>query len=161
MAIRDISVVKNGAGGGAQREATLSFDGIKGSVMFSDLFYEGSPVQFEQVEVSGYKVDANGDFFTWRKKSPVVFSISLFPGSKSDKTMTAMLKACAGNVGESAKIAIATIQYSGVNKMTFKDGVLVAGLPGVNANADNRMGAKTFRFAFASFECDATARQGS
>ena len=148
MAIRDLSVVKNGAGGGVQREVSIILDGIGGNLLFSDLFYEGAPVQFEQMTVGGGAIDANGEFYTWREKQPVTFSISVFPGSKSDRTLSNMLKALHGDVGKSMEIKVATIQYSGIDKMVFKNGVVVAGMPGVNANSDNRMGAVTYRFSF-------------
>ena len=96
MAIRDISVVNNGAGGGVQREVSITLDGVGGKLLFSDLFYEGTPVQFEQMNVGGGAIDANGEFYTWREKQPVTFTISVFPGSKSDRTLSNMLKALHG-----------------------------------------------------------------
>lgn len=148
MALRDISVVDNGAGGGVQRGVSITLDGVGGNILFSDLFYEGTPVQFEQTDVGGGAIDANGEFYTWRTKNPITFSISVFPGSKGDRTLSNMLKALHGDVGKSSEIKVATIQYSGIDRMVFKNGVAVAGMPGVNANADNRMGAVTYRFSF-------------
>ena len=150
MAIRDLSVVQNGAGGGVQRTVSINLDGVGGQLLFSDLFYEGSPIQFEQMNVAGYHMDANGNFYSWRTVQPVVFTISVFPGSKSDRVLSNMLKALHGDLEKDAKVRVATIQYSGIDKMEFNDGVMAAGMPGVSASGDNRMGAKTYRFAFGS-----------
>lgn len=150
MAIKDISVVRNGAGGGVQRTVSINLDGVGGQILFSDLFYDGSPIQFEQAPVTGYKIDANGNFYTWRTKQPIVFSISLFPGSKSDRVLSALVKSCFSDLEKKPVVNVATIQYSGIDKMEFHDGVVVAAMPGVGASGDNRMAAKTYRFAFGS-----------
>ena len=139
---RDISVI-----GGAYN-ASFSFDGISGDIDFSDLYYEGSAIQFEQVEFSGAQIDANGKFFTWRKKNPVVFTISVFPGSGTDLALHNAMEACLDNVGEKVEIRSGLIQYSNGVRMTFLNGTITSGMPGTNANGDNRMGPKTYRFVF-------------
>ena len=149
MAIKDLSVVGNAVTGTANaRAATLVFDGKSSIIKFSDLFYEGQVVQFEQMDVSGYDVDANGRFYTWRTKKPIVFTISLFPGSRSDMSLANTVLSCISASGKSIEIKNASLTYSSGYTMSFSDGTLAGWLPGVNASGDNRQGAKTYRFAF-------------
>ena len=116
-------------------------------VDFNDLYYDGSPIQFEPQEVCGYKVDANGKFYTWRTKKPIVFSISMIPFSLSDIRLTSILYACRQSVGMEADIRVMEIKYSSFG-IKLLNGIMVSGMPGTNATGDNRMGPRTYRFAF-------------
>ena len=139
---RDLSVVCG------QYDAAFSFDGISGSIGMSDLYYEGSVIQFEQVELAGAQTDANGQIYFWRKKAPVVFTISVFPGSKTDISLSNAMEACLSDVGEFVEIKSGRIKYSNGIEMTFSNGAISSWMPGANANGDNRIGPKTYRFVF-------------
>lgn len=147
-ALRDISVSSSEWG------ALFNIDGILGEVLVSDLFYEGQVVQFEQMDLAGAATDANGKFYTWRKKNPVVFTISVFPGSESDITLANAMEACMSENGKYVQIKSAIWQVSNRMKMYFTNGTITAWLPGISAGGDNRMGPKTYRFAFEKVEID-------
>lgn len=140
---RDISVSD-----GITGNTSFSFDGIAGEIHFSDLYYEGSVIQFEQVEVSGAQMDANGKFFMWRKRNPVIFTISVFPGSPTDITLGNLVTASLDQTGYMAEIKSGIIEYSSGLRMEFSNGTISSGMLGANANGDNRMGPKTYRFVF-------------
>lgn len=129
-------------------EVAFSFDGISGRISFSDLYFEGSVIQFEQAEIGGGQIDANGKFFTWRKKNPIVFTISLIPGSVSDLTLQNAMEACLDDTGKQVVIKSGFIKYSTGDKMTLTNGTVTAWMAGIGANGDNRLAAKTYRFMF-------------
>ena len=144
--IRDISV------SGTGWAALFNMDGIAGQVLAQDLFYQGQVVQFEQVDVAQAAIDANGRFYMWRTKKPVVFTLSVFPGSPSDVTLTNALAACMSTVKKYVWIKAAMWRVSSGAQMTFREGTLLSGLPGINADGSNTQGPKTFRFAFSEYD---------
>ena len=152
--------------------ATLTFSckGLAGNVVleFSD---EGTPMEFPDLETCGYAMTMNGELVTWTKPSPITFSITVIPGSKSDEAMRNLLYL--GHVGgrrgkaidqgsvyiESCTVTVPSISTETTGaivgqakklQFTFKNGRLTGGRPAIGSNAEGKMSANTYRFVFES-----------
>ena len=132
---------------------------------FSD---EGTPIEFPDSEVCGYAMTMNGELVTWTKPSPITWSLTVIPGTKSDVALRNLLYA--GHVGgrkgkaidqgyvhiSSATLSVPSttsngvISSAGTISFTFENGRLSSGPTAVGSNAEGKMSARTYKFVFES-----------
>lgn len=127
--------------------ATFTASGEFITINKADLSDQGTPMQYEPAEVSGYVPDLNGEFIVYRKPAPILFSFTLLPYTPSDCDLIDFLYCCISR-GDSPQINQAVVHVSESATITYTDGTLLSGIPGVGANNEGRMESHTYRFMF-------------
>ena len=127
--------------------ATFTASGETVTVYKADLSDQGTPMQYEPAEVSGYVPDLNGGFVVYRKPAPILFSFTLLPYTHSDVKLINFLYKCISQ-SDSPQIDQAVVNVSETAVITYTDGTLISGIPGVGANNEGRMESHTYRFMF-------------
>ena len=128
---------------------------------------EGDPISIPDNEVRAGEMGLNGDLVTWAKPTPITFSISLIPGTTSDKILSAALRAAhIGGKGSSAKfdaveIDTLTIKTPHGNvkdtlklqepvSYVFSNGYVQSGPMAQGTNSEGKASMKTYNFTFES-----------
>lgn len=138
-------------------------------VEFSD---EGSPVEVDDVEVTGEAVTLNGQAVYWRKPSLYHVTVTVIPGSQNDLDLQRMLHASKVQNGESvtpiSELTVTmTINAPKINesngsqqtgrKWTFKNGRFLRGKIGMQTDPEGKMSAMAYSFAFEQCETSGSA----
>lgn len=144
------------------QKAKMEFSRLPG-VKIEDLSDSGTPVSFGRVDPVEVLRDMNGNAFAVQRLVAPEFSISLIPGSESDKRLAAILRSCLDvsqrggmiPIPKDLSIGDVNITYPARNKdgeygLSFKDGFLVGGFPGISSSSDGRMEAQPYSFKFSS-----------
>lgn len=152
----------------------LTGGGLAGNIVleFSD---EGTPIDFPDLEVCGYAMTMNGELVTWTKPTPITFTLTVIPGSKSDELLRKLLYAghVGGRKGKRVSQAVvylseavlevpsittndSAVSTSSTLKFKFANGRLSGGNPAIGSNAEGKMTARTYRFVFESVSSDKT-----
>jgi len=122
---------------------------------FSD---EGSPIEVDEIEVAGYAINLNGLMIRWRKPAAYVAKVTVIPGSDNDESLTKLLNAAhitkgatlepIANLKVTMEVSAPGINGAASRTWTFEEGCIVSGSPAVASDAEGKMQAKTFTFAF-------------
>lgn len=125
---------------------------------FSD---EGTPIECNDVEVTGSAVTLNGQLILWRKPCAYVVSLTVIPRSDNDETLLCMLHDAHVTPGNVVKIsnlnASLTIVSPKINESgsqisgdtwKFTNGRIVSGPTGPASSAEGKMSARTYTFVF-------------
>lgn len=130
---------------------------------FSD---EGSPVEVDEIEVTGHSINLNGTVLRWRKPTAYTVKVTVIPLSENDISLSKLLEAAkveptgtgvyavsVASLNTTLEIAAPAINKSGGNASgmrtwTFKEGCIVSGNPGIATDAEGKMQSKTYSFVF-------------
>lgn len=153
----------------------VTIKGPKLSVEISEFASEGDPISIPDLEVRNGEMGLNGDLVTWAKPSPIAFSVSVIPGSESDRKLSAALRA--GHIGgrgastqfDSVYVQQLTIKtpygqaknnltVSNSSSWVFSNGYLLSGSPAQGTNAEGKAAMKTYNFVFESVTQNTTIR---
>lgn len=125
---------------------------------FSD---EGTPIECNEIEVTGSAVTLNGQLILWRKPNAYVVSLTVIPRSDNDAALRAMLHDAHVSPGNVVKVsqlnASLTIVAPKINESgsqvkgdswKFTNGRIVGGPTGPSSSSEGKMSARTYTFVF-------------
>lgn len=132
-----------------------------GSTVISEFSDEGTPVECNEIEVTGHAMTLNGQVIFWRKPNAYVVSVTVIPMSDNDITLGNMLEMAHVKPGNAVpvdklttsltincpKINKSGSQMSG-NMWSFQNGRIVSGPTGPSTNSEGKMSARTYTFVF-------------
>ena len=136
---------------------TITISGAAGTVEVRDFMDDANPVEFQDCEVSAVGVNCNGNMIRYAKPSAIMMSVTVIPGSDSDKGLYNMWRAY--RIQSSFQSVweepiSASISYgnrgSGMSRRltTMKNGTMVSGPAGISSNGEGKMQGRTYTFAF-------------
>jgi len=143
--------------------AIITIGNITTITEFSD---EGTPFEAPDVEVSENVKNLNGHMISSRKPAVYPLSVTVIPGSKNDKELSAFLAKCSlmpgangasatagvqGFLIESATVVIPDIDGGTTRTYRYGNGRIKSGPTGPSTSAEGRQAARTFTFEFESF----------
>ena len=148
---------------------TVSCGGISTTITeFSD---EGSPIECQDIEVTGHSATLNGQAIFWRKPSLYQVSVTVIPGSDNDAALQQMLRRAHMHPGNIANIseleATMTIRapqinasgsQAGGNSWNFSYGRILSGPTGPSSNGEGKTSARTYTFIFERMNMSITGR---
>lgn len=131
--------------------STIVIDGIS----IRDFIDDANPVDIQDTEVSNIEWSCNGLMIRTIKPSAVMMSVTVIPGSPSDKSLRRRFADNFCNAGncsleEANKSISASISPANPNvpSYTFTGGTYVSGAAAVSVSAQGKMGGNTYTFAF-------------
>lgn len=128
-------------------------------IKISNFMDDANPVEFPDVEVSGYGINCNGVMIRWAKPNAVIMSVTVIPGSMEDAKLYRLwnqYRVQDGNYnaqwGSSldASISIGNTQMAGKRSYSFSGGTMISGPGGPTASSEGKMSGRTYTFAFAA-----------
>lgn len=140
--------------------ADISFLGTKVTITSIPTFPQGfvvtefaddaEPVSFERVQIRETAVGVNGEKVSWKKVALKPVSISVIPGSESDKNLDILYKA---NTPEKDKFCVddnitMVVAYPNGTIKTCTGGSIVEGDPAWSGDSNGRIKTKTYNFVF-------------
>ena len=143
------------------RLCDVSFAGSKitvAGITISNFMDDANPVEFPDVDVSGYGVNCNGVMIRWAKPNAVIMSVTVIPGSDEDAKLYrlwAKYRVQDGSYSDqwsvplTASISIGNQQMTGKRNYSFAGGTMLSGPGGPTAHGDGKMNGRTYTFAFA------------
>lgn len=147
--------------------AKVTFKVGKSSVILDEFASDQDPISVPELEVRNGEMNMNGDLVTWAKPVPISFSVSVIPGSQSDKQLSAAIRSAhIGGKGEHTQFdavfipsltittpygqAQNTLTVATRDSWTFSNGYLSAGSPAQGTNSEGKANSKTYTFTFES-----------
>lgn len=137
---------------------------------FSD---EGTPFEFNEIEVTGSALSLNGELILWAKPVAYAASVTVIPGTREDEQLRKMLEdAHVRRNGSSTKAVSAsdcnaTLVFTcpgietfksdgataGGNKKTYtySNGRIVSGPTAPSASAEGKLSSRTYTFVFEQY----------
>lgn len=136
-----------------------------GMTTISEFSDEGSPVEVDEIEVTGHSINLNGTVIRWRKPTAYTVKVTVIPLSENDVSLTKLLLASkveptgggvkavdVASLATKMEIAAPAINESGqgssMRKWWFTEGCIVGGSPAVASDAEGKMQSKTYSFVF-------------
>lgn len=138
-----------------------------GKVTLTEFAEDADPISISDLEVRKGGMNLNGNLVSWAAPNPITVSLSLIPGSASDKKLSALIRAChlggKGNqIGDafisSMTIAVptsvgatdaGTLAISGSKtQWSFSNGFITSGPVAQGTNSDGKATTKTYTFTF-------------
>ena len=127
---------------------------ISGVGDIRDFMDDANPVEFQDCEVSAVGVNCNGQMIRYAKPSAVMMSVTVIPGSGSDKALWALwkkyrIKDSWDMQWETDLSATVTVQngHFGMSR-TLTGGTMVSGPGGPTSNGEGKLQGRTYTFAF-------------
>jgi uncharacterized protein YodC (DUF2158 family) len=146
------------------------------STTISEFSDEGTPVECNEIEVTGHAVTLNGQVIFWRKPNAYVVAVTVIPMSDNDITLGNMLEMAHVKPGEggaapvskltaSLTINCPKINESGSqsrgNTWSFQNGRIVSGPTGPSTSSEGKMTARTYTFVFETLSRNASGTKVS
>lgn len=135
-----------------------------GTTTISEFSDEGSPVEVDEIEVTGHSINLNGTVIRWRKPTAYTVKVTVIPLSENDVSLTKLLLASkveptgsgvravdVASLTTKMEIAAPAINKSGQGGMrtwTLTEGCILGGSPAVASDAEGKMQSKTYSFVF-------------
>ncbi len=122
---------------------------------------DANPVEFPDVEVTGYGVNCNGVMIRWAKPNAVIMSVTVIPGSNEDAQLYRLWARYRVQNGQynsdwsnalTASISVGNTQMLGIRSYSFGGGTMVSGPGGPTATGEGKMQGRTYTFAFTTTE---------
>lgn len=139
-----------------------------GSTTISEFADEGSPVEVDEIEVTGHQLMLDGSVLYWTKPTAYFVKVSVIAGSGNDESLTKLLELShpGGRFGEqntdelTVKMEVSSPRiYNGgsgadnfggsAKRHSFSDGRMLSGSPAISVDSEGKIQAKTFSFVFA------------
>lgn len=155
---------------------TIEMDGLPKGFTISEFAEDSDPISIPDLEVRKGGMNLNGKLISWASPNPVSVSFSIIPGSQSDLTLCAALRAAhIGGVGNNignAYVKSLTITVPLVSdensdtsfagrkskSWTFINGYISSGSPAQGSNGEGRASTKTYTFVFEGFSQETTKK---
>lgn len=129
---------------------------LKASVTFPTGFSvtafadDSDPFDLPSIKIAETAMGVNGDLVIWNTPTPIVFSLSVIPGSDDDKNLSILFEQ--NRAGKNKKSAKDKITITGIypdgRKITLVNGGITDGMPGDSVASAGRLKSKTYTFAF-------------
>lgn len=146
---------------------TIKADAI-GATTISEFADEGSPVEVDEIEVTGHQLMLNGSVLYWTKPTAYTAKVTVIPLSANDISLSKLLESTKVERTENGMVRICSsaatkttmeIAAPGINRSgpsgknvmrtwTFSNGRIVSGNPGIVSDEEGKMKAKTYSFVF-------------
>ena len=138
----------------------VSFAGSKVNVAgipIEDFMDDANPVEFPDVEVSTVGVNCNGVMIRNAKPNVVMMSVTVIPGSQSDRSLYNLWKQyrvqngvnkAAGQWSQSLQGSITVANGQRGGRYSFQGGTMVSGPGGPASSGEGKMQGRTYTFAF-------------
>jgi len=139
----------------------LSFAGstVKvGGITIRDFMDDANPLDFPDVTVANVGVNLNGIMARHSNPTPVVFSVTVIPGSDSDVALNKMwcesrVESGGYNSSWGKGLTATIVIMNGTRRKTqysFRGGTMLSGPGGPSATGDGKMQGRTYTFGFAA-----------
>lgn len=144
------------AGSISARLYDVSFAGstitVNGATI-TDFVDDANPIEFQDVVLTRPEFSCNGRMIRCIKPNPIVMSVTVIPGSASDKGLFNLWKGYYCGISSMCKQFIdcnITIgnNTSSIKSISLKGGTMISGPGGFSANGVGKMKGKTYVFAF-------------
>lgn len=129
-----------------------------GGIQVQDFMDDANPVEFSDTEVCQIEWDCNGCIIQTIKPSPIIASVTVIPGSASDKGLRGLWrKSCVNEGGISLDEAETALEMtiapgnSHIPSFSFSRGCCISGTPGITVRSDGKTQGNTYTFAFAKY----------
>lgn len=134
-----------------------------GQVQISRFSDEGTPFEFNEIEVTGSALSLNGELITWSKPVAYAASVTVIAHSDEDEALRKLLEAShvrftgggtkavnAENVNTKLTLKCPTLNSSGESfKMySYTNGRIVSGPTAPSTSAEGKLAARTYTFVF-------------
>ena len=132
----------------------VKIDGIE----ITDFMDDANPIDFPDVTIANVGVNFNGIMARHSNPTPVIFSITVIPGSHSDRELSDLwqnsrVENCTYNTdwskGLTCDISMANYTRQ-ISQYHFAGGTMISGPGGPSATGEGKMLGRTYTFAFAS-----------
>lgn len=138
-----------------------------GTITLTEFAEDADPISISDLEVRKGGMNLNGNLVSWAAPNPITVSMSLIPGSESDKKLSALIRAChiggkSNQIGDAfiSSMTIAVPSSIGAKdasnlkisqpstKWTFSNGFVSSGPVAQGSNSDGKATTKTYTFVF-------------
>ena len=126
-----------------------------GGHLIEDFMDDANPIDVQDTEVANIEWSCNGRMIRTVKPSAVIISVTVIPGSPSDKALHSLWvnsfsNGGLGNMSTANEPIDCLISNSGagIGPYRFRNGTCLAGAAAVTANGQGKMGGNTYTFAF-------------
>lgn len=136
----------------------LSFAGssfVIDGVQIDEFMDDANPIDIQDTDVCNIEWSCNGKMIRTIKPSAVIVSVTVIPGSGSDRALRKIWKKNFCNTGdvsvEDANRGLSAsinIGRKGVDSFSFYGGTCVSGAAAMTSNGQGKMGGNTYTFAF-------------
>ena len=133
----------------------LSFAGAKVSINgceITEFMDDANPVDVQDAETCNIEWSCNGKMIRTVKPSGVFISVTVIPGSNSDKNLKRIWRERMCNGGTvslgTADSSLSCTISTHLGDYNFADGTCIAGAGAVSANGQGKMGGNTYTFVF-------------
>ena len=142
----------------SQKMYDVSFAGSKvivDGIEITDFMDDMNPIDIQDTELCNMEWSCNGRMIRTIKPSAVVISVTVIPGSPSDKKLMNIWKERFSNGGavspgtcDEPLTCVVQSDNTNVGSFTFRTGTCVAGAAAFTSNGQGKMGGNTYTFAF-------------
>jgi len=134
-----------------------------GAVLITRFSDEGTPFEFNEIEVTGSALSLNGELITWSKPVAYAASVTVMPHSDEDNSLRKLLEASHVRFNGSGTTAVnpemvktsLTLKCpllneagSSFKEYRFTEGRIVSGPTAPSTSAEGKLSARTYTFVF-------------
>lgn len=145
---------------GSSIQITTDVTGLINITRFSD---EGTPFEFNEIEVTGSALSLNGELITWAKPVAYAASVTVVPMTSEDEALRKLLiaskvKYSKGNTVAVNTDAVTVTMNASIPKLNnngsayrgfmFTNGRIVSGPSAPSSSAEGKLSARTYTFVF-------------
>ena len=131
--------------------STISINGVH----IKDFIDDQNPIEMQDTEVANIEWSCNGRMIRTIKPAAVMMSITVIPGSGSDRALHSLWEKVFNNGGETSlswanQPLTCTIspQNKNVPSYRFTNGTMLSGAAAISVSGQGKMGGNTYTFAF-------------
>ena len=153
-----MAAMGDGMGSGAGNIIDVSFAGSTitiGGYSIKDFMDDQNPIDVQDTESCNIEWSCNARMIRTVKPSAVIISVTVIPGSQSDKDLRTLWKDTFSNSGsvqlnqaDKALDCVITCGKPGMPSYQFTMGTPIAGAAALTVNGQGKMGGNTYTFAF-------------
>lgn len=123
-----------------------------GGVTVTQFADDSQPFSVTNTSTAHTQFDVNGDFVKTRKWGPIEIAISVIGGSEDDYKLWMLLQdtkpGSSKSPAEVKELFNEATLFTGVKKITLKDGMMIDGPDSLNVSQEGRITASTYTFQF-------------
>lgn len=111
---------------------------------------DGDSLDMPSQQIADKAMGLNGDLITWSKANPLNLTINVIPNSDDDRNLSVLLEAnrvARGKFGSRDTITLTAIYPDG-KSITWDEGRITDGIPGLALASSGRMKTKPYIFTF-------------
>ena len=119
-------------------------------IILSQFADNADPVDIPSVQVADKGATLNGELVTWKKAQPIPLTLNVMPNSEDDQNLSEILSANRVSVNKflAYDVIQLNITYPSGQSVTYSNGVITDGPPGIGIASEGRLKTNEYKFAF-------------